>query len=168
MPVYIQKQNSLDDDKPITFISKKFAGTLCIYGALVREAITIHISVQSLSLYLHDVECVSTNWYKILNGKQNNYVNNLSIELSLFKLIIQYRTVLADCLSTLIDENLTNCDDETKGQEFECSLFDEYSPYLKCRPLPPNRIQTLYQYTYYRMIRQQNIKTFHHTEPRYT
>ena len=64
---------------------------------------------------------VITNLKKFLTGKtKNDKVNNWAIELSCYKLNIQYikdtENVLADCLSRPVDIKFTTHDYEPKGQ----------------------------------------------------
>ena len=40
------------------------------------------------------------------------------------------KNILADCLSRLVDTNVTDCDYEPKGQEIGCTLFDDPTPGL--------------------------------------
>ena len=54
----ISKSSSLDDLKPIIFISGKFWNTQCNYVALIQEVFAIYISVKRCSFYLKDVEYV--------------------------------------------------------------------------------------------------------------
>ena len=49
---YTSDSYDLDDCKPITFISGKFSDTQCNYTALVRDVITIYMSVKEFNLYL--------------------------------------------------------------------------------------------------------------------
>ena len=37
---------------------------------------------------------------------------------------------MADCLLRLVDKKLTDCDYETKGQEFGCTTFKDLPPIL--------------------------------------
>ena len=79
--------------------------------------------------------CNQKSLEKFLKGKtQNNKVNNWSCTLSSYKLEACYikgtKSVLADCLSRLVDKELTDHNYEPKGQEVGCTIFEDQPPIL--------------------------------------
>ena len=104
---YTSINNSLDNLKPITFISVNFSGTECDYAAYIRETFAIYLCVKGLSFYLQDVKCIipcdHKPMEKFLKGKvENDKVNNLSINLNKWKFNIHSiratKNILADCI----------------------------------------------------------------------
>ena len=70
---------------------------------------------------------------EFLKGKsENNKVNTWSIELSSYKLNIQYikgaENVLANCLSLLVDAHLNDCDYEPKNKNLDVHYFEDLWP----------------------------------------
>ena len=73
---------------------------------LVSELFATYMAIKRLRFYLMDAECAvlcdQKHLEKFLKGKkENNKVSNWSVELSFYKLKIQYikgpKNVLADC-----------------------------------------------------------------------
>ena len=83
-------------------------------------------------------------------------VNNRFIVMSSYKLKTQHvkvtNNVLVDCLSRLVDAKLINHNNEPKGQEFECTMFEK---------LPPYSVQMNYRSIFHRQtFRHPKAKTF--------
>ena len=97
---------------------------------LYRKAFAIYMSVKRLTFYLQDAKCTIHCDYRSLEkfpqGKtENNKVNNWSMELSSYKLTIQYinvtKNVIADCPDWLTPISLTmtmNPKDRNLGVQF--------------------------------------------------
>ena len=124
----------LDNLKAITFTSGKFSGTQQNQAILVREASSIYISIKRPNFHLQDAKntILCNHRIKITNEQ-------LAIELSSYKLKIHYikgmKNDLANCLTRLVDANLTDLYYETDGQVFGHTLFEDLPPYQTHRIL---------------------------------
>jgi transposase InsO family protein len=120
---------------PITYISGLFQGSQKNWATLTKEAFAIYRSVTKLSFYLSDADVILRSDHmplkKFLEKETlNTKVNNWAVELSPFRIKFQFikgiKNTLADTLSRLIEQDLTEpAAPEKDGHEFGYFLFEE-------------------------------------------
>lgn len=120
--------------QPITFLSGLFHGSQNNWAALTKEAYAIYIAVKKLRFYLEDADIILRSDHlplkKFLNKVTlNAKVNNWAVELSTYRIRFEFikgiKNTLADTLSRLIDQGLTEpTEPEPAGEEFGYYVFD--------------------------------------------
>ncbi len=119
---------------PITFISGLFQGSQNNWAALTKEAYAIFMAVKKLSFYLEDADITLRSDHLplrrflsqvTLNAKVNNWAVELSSYRIKFEFIKGIKNTLADTMSCLIDQGLTEpAPKEPEGHEFGYYVFD--------------------------------------------
>ena len=119
---------------PIAYVSGLFRGSQNNWAALTKEAYAIYMAVKKLSFYLEDADITLRSDHlplkKFLNKVTlNAKVNNWAIELSTYRIKFEFikgsKNILADSLSRLIDQGITEgLEPEEEGHEFGYYVFD--------------------------------------------
>ena len=119
---------------PITYMSGLFRGSQLNWVCLTKEAYAIHMSTKKLTNYLEDADITLRSYHLPLKkflakNTLNSKVNNLSIEISPFRITFEYikgiKNTLVDTMSRLIEiDPQVQQEPEPEGYESGYYVFD--------------------------------------------
>ena len=125
---------------PITYLSGLFRGPQLNWAALTKEAYATYMSVKKLAYYLTDAQVtLRTDHLPLKKFLQkstlNSKVNNWAVEISPFRIKLEYikgiKNTLADTMSRLLDINDTMApEQEEDNREFGECVFEQLDPIL--------------------------------------
>ena len=125
---------------PITYLSGLFRGPQLNWAALTKEAYAIYMSVKKLAYYITDAQITLRTDHLPLKkflekNTLNSKVNNWAVEISPFRIKLEYikgiKNTLADTMSRLLDINDSIApEQEGDDQEFGECVFEQLDPIL--------------------------------------